>query len=107
MEFPNPTPVSRRCFIGGCVAVATTTTTAATGTASADAQPCGKLPPGTFLAKKADVPLNGGVVVYFDYETSVVVAQPKKNTCTMASMKMPTVPTQKSIVSSATRPLLK
>ncbi|MFI6094529.1 Rieske (2Fe-2S) protein [Lentzea sp. NPDC051213] len=81
MEFPtDPTTVSRRCFIGGCAAAAAVVTTA--GTAAADAQPCGKLPPGTVLAKKADVPLNSGIVVYFDDETSVVVAQPKKGTYT-------------------------
>jgi nitrite reductase/ring-hydroxylating ferredoxin subunit len=87
MEFPDhPTTVSRRCFIGGCAAAATVITT---GTAAADtgAQPCGKLLPGTVLAKKADVPLNGGVVVYFDDETSVVVAQPKKGTYTAFDAK--------------------
>ncbi|MGW6934144.1 Rieske (2Fe-2S) protein [Lentzea sp. NPDC054927] len=89
MEFPNnPTTVSRRCFIGGCAAAATVIT-AGTAAAAPDAQPvpCGKLPPGTFLAKKADVPLNGGVVVYFDDETSVVVAQPKKGTYTAFDAK--------------------
>lgn len=93
MEFPNtPTTsdVSRRCFIGGCAAAATVITagTAAAAPASdSGAQPCGKLPPGTVLAKKADVPLNGGVVVYFDDETSVVVAQPKKGTYTAFDAK--------------------
>lgn len=88
MKFPDQptTPqVTRRCFIGGCAAAATVITT---GTAAAsDAELCGKLPPGTFLAKKADVPLNGGVVVYFDDETSVVVAQPKKGTYTAFDAK--------------------
>jgi Rieske Fe-S protein len=88
MEFPDhpTTPqVTRRCFIGGCAAAATVITT---GTAAAsDAELCGKLQPGTVLAKKADVPLNGGVVVYFDDETSVVVAQPKKNTYTAFDAK--------------------
>ncbi|RAS70581.1 nitrite reductase/ring-hydroxylating ferredoxin subunit [Lentzea atacamensis] len=92
MEFPDhPTTVSRRCFIGGCAAAATviTTGTAAAADTETDtgAQPCGKLPPGTVLAKKADVPLNGGVVVYFDDETSVVVAQPKKGTYTAFDAK--------------------
>ncbi|GAA3677880.1 nitrite reductase/ring-hydroxylating ferredoxin subunit [Lentzea atacamensis] len=92
MEFlDHPTAVSRRCFIGGCAAAATviTTGTAAAADTGTDtgAQPCGKLPPGTVLAKKADVPLNGGVVVYFDDETSVVVAQPKKGTYTAFDAK--------------------
>ena len=87
MEFPtDPTTVSRRCFIGGCAAAATVIT-AGTAAAAPDAQLCGKLPPGTVLAKKADVPLNGGVVVYFDDETSVVVAQPKKGTYTAFDAK--------------------
>ncbi|GAB2833339.1 Rieske (2Fe-2S) protein [Lentzea nigeriaca] len=39
------------------------------------------------LTKKTDVPLNGGVVVHFDDETSVVVAQPAKGTCTAFDAK--------------------
>jgi Rieske Fe-S protein len=89
MEFPNnpTTAVSRRCFIGGCAAAATVITAGTAAANTGEAQPCGKLPPGTVLAKKADVPLNGGVVVYFDDETSVVVAQPKKGTYTAFDAK--------------------
>jgi len=88
MEFPNESTttsdVSRRCFIGGCAAAATVLTagTAAAAPAEPGAQPCGKLPPGTVLAKKADVPVNSGIIVYFDDTLSVVVAQPKKGTYT-------------------------
>lgn len=96
MEFPNESTttsnVSRRCFIGGCAAAATVitgTATAAAATEAAEATPCGKLPPGTVLAKKADVPLNSGIVVYFDDETSVVVAQPKKGVYTAFDARCP------------------
>ena len=68
MEFPNPTPVSRRCFIGGCVAAATTITTA---TASADAQPCGKLPPGISMANVEFLRRNSGTIERLANETEV------------------------------------
>lgn len=94
MELPNDTTttsdVSRRCFLGGCAAVAGASICGtAAPAAAAEGEDCAKLPPGTVLAKKADVPLNSGIIVYFDDETSVVVAQPKKGTYTAFDARCP------------------
>ncbi|TWP46886.1 Rieske (2Fe-2S) protein [Lentzea tibetensis] len=76
------TALTRRCFIG----CATTAALAcgATGTAHAGSRgTAGRatIPPGTVLAKTADVPLTGGIVVQVGDDVAVV-AQPAEATFT-------------------------
>jgi Rieske Fe-S protein len=76
---PTTTPgLTRRCFLGCATAVAGAVTCA--GTAHA-AEPRRTIPPGTVLAKTADVPLSSGVVVYLEPDVAVV-AQPKEGVFT-------------------------